>query len=116
MNKRIFIFSNNTENEADIIANFLSQENISFKTKERKEPIYSDCEEYEPYDYISIYDICCFTDLEHFDFVKTITSKKIENYRKLNKLFYSKTGKRSKKVKDRIAKVLNADIHNKKQK
>lgn len=112
--KRIFVFPNNTESEADIIANFLAQENISFKTKERKEPIYCDCEDDEPCDYLSIYDIVCFTDLEHFDFVKNITSKKIENFRNLNKIFYSKTAKKSKKVRERIEKFINGNIHNKK--
>ena len=105
--KRIFVFPNNTESEADIVANFLAQENIPFKTKERREPIYCDCEDDEPCDYIPIYDITCFTDLQHFDFVKIKTDKKIENFRALNKVFYSKIGKRSKKVRERIEKVLN---------
>ena len=113
--KRVFVFPNNTENEADVIAEFLLQENIPFKTKERKEPIFCDCEDDEPYDYISIYDISCYTDLQHFDFVKTITDKKIEKFRALNKVFYSKIGKRSKKVRERVEKILNErNIRNKK--
>ena len=114
--KRIFIFPNNTEAEADIIANFLAQENISFKTKEHREPVFCDCEDDEPCDYISIYDIICFTDLQHFDFVKAMTDEKIEKRRVLNKLFYSKTAKKSKRVRERIEKNLNANLHNKKQK
>jgi len=113
--KRIFVFPDNTEKEADIIVDFLSEENISFKTKVRKEPIYCDGENDEPCDYIPIYDIVCFTDLQHFDFVKTITDKKIKNFRALNEIFYSKIGKRSKKVRERIEKVLNKNINDEKK-
>ena len=93
-----FVFPDNNENEADIIANFLVQENIPFKTKERKVPVYCDCEDEEPCSYLSIYDIVCSTDLAHFDFVKNITNKKIEKIRALNKIFYTKTGKRKKNI------------------
>ena len=116
MIKQHFIFTNCTETEADIITNFLAQENILFKTKERKRPIYYDENDDDPSDYISIYDIDCYTDLEHFDFIKVIANKKIEKLRVLDKIFYSKVGKRSKKVRERVENFLNANknIHNKK--
>lgn len=95
----IFCFPDNNENEADIIANFLAQENILFKTRERKIPVYCECDEDEPCDYISIFDIYCNTDLQHFDFVKNITDKKIKTIRTLNKVFYEKVAKSKKKIK-----------------
>ena len=112
-----FVFTDNNENEADIITNVLYQENILFKTRQRKVPVYCDCEDDEPCDYMDIYDISCFTDLEHYDFVKSITDKKIERIRTLNKVFFTKNGKRSKKVIARMEKTLNnanRNIHNKK--
>ena len=93
-----FVFPDNNDNEADIIANFLAQENIPFITKERKVPVYCDCEDDEPCDYLPIYDIICNTDLAHYDFVKNITNKKFEKIRALNKVFYTKVGNRKKKV------------------
>ena len=93
-----FVFLDNSEYEADIITKVLSQENILFKTKERKLPVYFDDEDDEPCDYMSLYDITCFTDLAHYDFVKKITNKKIDNIKILNKIYYTKkAAKRGKK-------------------
>ena len=92
-----FIFADLYENEADIIANFLTQDNILFKTYQRKVPIYIDCEDDEPYDFINIYDIICNTTLEYFDFVKNITNKQIKTIRDLNRIYYTKIAKKGKK-------------------
>ena len=89
-----FVFSDNNEHEANIIANFLNQENISFKTSVRKVPIFIDYEDDEPYDFVEIFDITCNTDLEHFDFVKNITNKKIKAIRDLNRIYYTKEVKK----------------------
>ena len=85
-----FVFLDNNEYEADIITKVLSQENILFKTKERRLPLYIDDDDEEPCDFVSLYDITCFTDLAHYDFVKKITNKKIDDVKILNKIYYTK--------------------------
>ncbi len=85
-----FVFPNLDEHEANIIANFLAQDNKIFKTYQRKMPIYIDYEDDEPFDYIDIFDIVCNTDLAYYDFAKNITSKKIKAIRDLNEIYYTK--------------------------
>ena len=89
-----FVFPDLTEYEADIITNFLAQDNISFKTRERNVPMYIDSEDEEPYDFVKIYDVICNTDLAHFDFVKNITNKKIKAIKDLNMIYYTKEVKK----------------------
>ena len=91
-----FIFSDKSEYEADIITNILASENILFKTRINNVPVYIDCEDEEPYDFVPLYDIICFTDLVHFDFVSKIANEKIQKIKTLNKIFYSKKKKKKK--------------------
>ena len=91
-----FVFPDCNEYEADVITNFLAQDNIPFKTYQRKVPIYIEFEDEEPYDYVNIYDITCNTDLAHYDFVKNITNKKIKTVKELNTIFYTKKEEKTK--------------------
>lgn len=96
-----FVFPDCNEYEANIIANFLAQDNIIFKTYQRKVPLYIEYEDDEPYDYIDIYDIVCNTDLAYYDFAKNIINKKIKEIKDLNKIYYMKEKKGKKRVSTR---------------
>ena len=104
-----FVFPDLNEHEADIVANFLDQENIIFKTYRHTVPLYIDCEDDEPYDFMDIFNIVCNTDLAHYDFVKKITDKKIKTIRDLDRIYYTKEAK--KRVSTR-KKTPNRNRHN----
>ena len=93
-----FVFFDKTETEMELIVEVLKSENIYYKI-ERKitHSCFFDIEEEE--DFIiseEFYNIICFTDLNHFDFVKKIAEEKIENMYHLEKC-YIKSFKRKKK-------------------
>ena len=84
----IFVFADKNKYETDIITKILLQEKIWFKIKERQIPV--DYGDEEPCDYVSIFDICCYTDLIHYNFIKSIINKKINRIKQLDKMYYSK--------------------------
>lgn len=76
-----FVFSDKSKVEMDIITDVLYEEKIPYKIKKNIiKSIFSDEDEDEDFIIVEeLYDIHCFTDLEHFDFIKHVAYKKIEN-------------------------------------
>ena len=88
-----FIFYDKSKVEMNIITDILYEEKISYKIKPYIVKDYFFDEE----DFCIIeelYNIECFTDLEHFDFVKHIAYKKIKNRINLEKCYLKKVSKK----------------------
>lgn len=85
-----FIFSDKRKYEANIITNILKSENILFKIRINNTPVYNE----KDYNFEPLYDIICFTDLVHFNFVSKVANEKIQKIKTLNKIFYSKKKKK----------------------
>ena len=92
-----FVFCNKSELETDIITNVLYTEKIPYKVKSKKvhacfvdeEEDYCDCMVQ------TVYDIFVNTDLDHFDFVKEISERKIMDRVKLEFCYMKKARKRN---------------------
>lgn len=80
-----FVFYDKSKTEMEIIIDVLASENIRYKIKSFlvKDFIFNeDDEEDDDDEFIIIeemYDITCFTTLEHFDFVKHLANERIKN-------------------------------------
>lgn len=106
-----FVFLDKHELEADIITKILAQEKIPFKTKCKLKQLSCEnncscdddknCENCDGI-FIEIYEIASYTDLEHFEFIKAITEKEIENINMLNKCYYKSSTKIKKKQLNKI--------------
>ena len=94
-----FVFYDKCKVEMEIITDVLAEERIPYKIKKSvvKDFIFSEDDDDD--DSICIveemYNIEVHTDLEHFDFVKAIAYKKIENRIHLERSFLKKVGKRN---------------------
>lgn len=90
-----FVFYEKSKIEAGIIIDILAEEKIPHKIiKKIVESYFFDDEDEE--DFLireEIFDIHCFTDLEHFDFVKYLSDKRIKTKLHLDKCFYKKVRK-----------------------
>ena len=75
-------------------------------------PLYIDCEDDEPYDFMDMFDIVCNTDLAHYDFVKSITDKKIKTIRDLDRIYYTQIAKKGKKCVSTRKKTSNRSGYN----
>ena len=109
-----FVFFDKSKVEMNIITDILSEENIFYKLKTKiKKDIFFD-EEDEPEFCIAeeLYDINCFTDLEHFDFVKQLATERIENRMKLERDYIFTLKRKSKHV-QRISKKNITDTNSK---
>lgn len=87
MSIREFVFTDKSIVEMNIITDVLIVEKIPYKLKTFiiKDYLFDDEGETDFVIMEEMYNIHCFTDLEHFDFVKHIAYKKIEEKRKLEK-------------------------------
>ena len=119
---RKFVFYNKSEVEMNIITDVLYEEKILYKIKKFivKDFIFNDDEEDEDFCIIEeMYNIYCFTDLEHFDFVKHVAYNKIENRMKLEKFYmlepYQEEKKVSKKHVQRVSKKNTANTNRKRR-
>lgn len=96
-----FVFYDKSKVEMEIITDVLSEERIPYKIKKYvvKDFIFSENDDDDDDDGICIveemYNIEVHTDLEHFDFVKAIAYKKIENRIHLERSYLMKEGKRN---------------------
>lgn len=96
-----FVFFDKNDLEADIIKEILSQEGIPHITRERTIAfLMSEEDEDEVNDYFvtKSYDIEVRTDLEHFDFIKKLSDKKIAQRKMLERCFSKKSRKRKDNV------------------
>lgn len=92
-----FIFLNKNDLETDIITTVLIEEKIPFYLKKKvvKTCLFSDdIEEDDVMIIEEFYDIHTYTDLNHFDFVKIVANKKIEEIKKLERCFKKKVSKK----------------------
>lgn len=97
-----FVFCDKSKPEMEIITDVLYSENIRYKIKSFlvKEFIFDEAEdednddEFEDFVIIEeMYNIICFTDLEHFDFVKHLANKKIKDRLNLERCYFKKAAK-----------------------
>lgn len=110
-----FVFCNKSKMEMDVITDVLHEENISYKIRKKVvENVFFDDEDDEDFVIIEeTYEVHCFTDLEHFDFIKTITDEKIKNRIKLERCYIKKAKVR--KDVQAISKKDNRDTINRNQ-
>ena len=108
-----FVFFEKDLVETNIIIDILSSENISFQTKaiEIEHVFFDDIEEKELIITENLYDIYINTDLEHYDFVKKIADKKIEDRLNLERCYMLKA--RDKKNVQRVHKKNITDTNTK---
>lgn len=87
-----FVFCDKSKVEMEIITDVLSDENIPFKIKTKvvKDVFFDEDDEPDFMIVEELYEIDCFTDLAHFDFVKHVADKRIANRIKLEKDYLSK--------------------------
>lgn len=93
-----FVFCDKSDLETNIITNVLQTEKIPYKVKSKKVHCYFfDEEEDEDNECMvrvaNVYDIFVNTDLEHYDFVKTIAENEIRKIVKLE-ICYMKQARR----------------------
>lgn len=93
---RKFVFNDKSKVEMNIITDVLAEENIPCKIlKFVVRDFFFDDEDEEDFCIIEeMYNIECFTDLEHYDFVKHIAYKKIEDRMKLEKCYIKEASKK----------------------
>ena len=98
----------------NIITDVLQEENIPYKLKKIliKNVFIDDDEEEDFVITEELYDIHCFTDLKHFDFVKHISDKKISDRIILEKSYLKEFKERGKHV-QRIFKKNTSNTDNK---
>ena len=94
-----FVFCDKSRIEMDIITDVLVEENIPYKivTKIIKDYFF-DNEDEDEEDFMIIeelYDIHCFTNFEHFEFVKHVGDKRIKQRIHLERSFLKKGSKKS---------------------
>ena len=98
-----FVFFDKIKTEFNIITDILNQENIPYKIQKKLVNNFFLDDDDEDFVIVEeLYDIHCFTDLKHFEFVKHIADKKIENRLNLERCFWKKA--RRKKNVQRISK------------
>ena len=110
---RKFVFCDKSKVEMNIITDVLYDEKIPYKleTKEVKHFCFCDDEEEDDFVFVEeMYNIHCFTDLEHFDFVKHIAYKKINQRIYLERCALKKV---SKKNVQRVSKKNTTNTHSK---
>ena len=90
-----FVFCDKSDLEADIITNVLYTEKIPYKLKSKKVHCCFIDEEEEDCECVvkTVYDIYTDTDLEHYDFVKEISERKIMERVKLEFCYMRKARK-----------------------
>lgn len=110
---REFVFTDKCKVEMDIITDVLDTENIPYKLKKYliKDIIFCDDEDDDFIMVEELYNIHCFTDLDHFDFVKHIAYKKIEDKVHLERNFLLPAYKR-KVRKTNVQRVYKKNITN----
>lgn len=101
-----FVFYDKTQTEADLISTILKEENISYKLKKKvlKTVV---CDEEEDEDlifYEDSYEVRCYTDLEHFEFIKHLATKQLSDRIKLEQMYLLKKTKGRKKHVQRVSK------------
>ena len=95
-----FVFNDKSKIEMNIITDVLYEEKIPYKLKKNiLKSVFIDDEDEEDFViFEELYDIHCFTDLEHFDFVKHIAYKKIEDRIHLERSYLKVRKKRVQRV------------------
>lgn len=93
---REFVFNDISKVEMNIITDVLESEKIPYKIKKyvTKDYFFDDEDDDDFVIVEELYNVHCFTDLEHFDFVKHIAYKKIENRMNLEKCYLKKVRKK----------------------
>lgn len=109
-----FVFCDKSKVEMEIITDVLHEENIMYKTKSKviKDVFFDEDDEPDFMIVEEVYEIECFTDLEHFDFVKHLAYKRIENRMKLERDYTSKLKVRKNNV-QRVSKKNSTNTNNK---
>lgn len=111
-----FVFYDKSHTEADLISTILKEENISYKMNKKvlKTVV---CDEEEDEDlifYEDSYEVRCYTDLAHFEYIKHLAYKQLSDRVKLERIYLKKTKGKKKHV-QRVSKkgVVDTDNSNK---
>ena len=93
-----FVFFDKTPDETNIIIDVLYEEQIPYFLKRKILKNYFFNEDDGEEDFVimkELFDIFVFTDLAHFDFVKSVTDKKIKEIEHLEKCYSKKAYKKN---------------------
>lgn len=96
-----FVFSDKCKVDMDVITDLLYEEKIPYKINKYIRQDYFFDEDDEEDDIViveELYNIHCFTDLDHFDFIKHLADKKIADRIKLESFYLMKSYKKKKEV------------------
>lgn len=99
-----FVFPDKCEIETDIITSILTDEKIPYKIKRNVSENHIENDEEEFVIVEELFDIICYTDLDHFDYVKYIACQKLINIIKLERCL-SKKNRNVSKTKKTVASV-----------
>lgn len=90
-----FVFFDKSNTEADIILRLLIQENMPFyiKRKVTKDIFFGEDDDEDIIICEELFDIHINTDLEHFDYIKSVADKRIENRIYLEKCYLKSSRK-----------------------
>lgn len=112
-----FIFTDKSIVEMGIITDVLTEENISYKLKRFiiKDYFFDEDDEDDFMIIEEMYNIECFTDLEHFEFVKHLAATRIKNRIKLEKSFLKKAVRKKNVSQLSTENITNTNKRNKSQ-
>ena len=91
-----FVFSDKSKVEMEIITDLLHEENIPYKIKRyvMHDFFFEEDEDEDNFVIIEeLYEIDCYTDLYHFDFINALANKRIKDRIKLERCFMKKVRK-----------------------
>lgn len=90
-----FVFFDKSKVEMEVITDLLYEENIPYKIKKfiTKDYFFNDDDEDNFMIVEELYEIICNTDLEHYDFIKSLANKRIRNRINLEKCYMQKVRK-----------------------